>query len=150
GPISPALYGQFMEFMFQGVKEGVTAELIRNRSFEEPANAIGLSRYWERYPDDRDDDYALNFQWDSASSYPVRPTVSGEPAEHSLRVDVDRGVIESHGVFQSRIPMREGIAYNGYVWIKAEAFDGYMTAAMASDGLVGEPHAAAETGKIAG
>ena len=85
GPISPALYGQFMEFMFQGVKEGVTAEMIRNRSFEEPANAIGLSRYWERYPDDRDDDYALNFQWDSANSYPVKPTAANEPAEHSLR-----------------------------------------------------------------
>src|SRR5438128_12062737 len=49
GAISPALYGQFMEFMFEGVKGGVTAELIRNRSFEEAANAIGLSRYWERY-----------------------------------------------------------------------------------------------------
>src|SRR5436853_911230 len=82
GPISPALYGQFMEFMFQGVKEGVTAELIRNRSFEEPANAIGLSRYWERYPDDRDDDYALNFQWDSANAYPVKATAAGEAAEH--------------------------------------------------------------------
>jgi alpha-L-arabinofuranosidase len=150
GPINPALYGQFMEFMFQGVKEGVTAELIRNRSFEEPANAIGLSRYWERYPDDRDDDYALNFQWDSSNSYPVRPTVSGEPAEHSLRVDVDRGVIESHGVFQSRIPVREGIVYNGYVWIKAEAFEGNITAAMESDVLGGERYAAAEIGNIAG
>ena len=30
GPVSPALYGQFMEFMFQGVKEGVTAELMQS------------------------------------------------------------------------------------------------------------------------
>ncbi|MFL6274382.1 MAG: alpha-L-arabinofuranosidase C-terminal domain-containing protein [Blastocatellia bacterium] len=150
GPISPALYGQFMEFMFQGVKEGVTAELIRNRSFEEPANAIGLSRYWERYPDDRDDDYALNFQWDSANAYPVKASAAGEAAEHSLRVDVDRGVIESHGVFQSRIPVREGIVYNGYVWIKAEAFDGSITAALESDVLGGERYAAAEIATVAG
>jgi len=150
GPISPALYGQFMEFMFQGVKEGVTAELIRNRSFEEPTNAIGLSRYWERYPDDRDDDYALNFQWDSANAYPVKANAAGEAAEHGLRVDVDRGVIESHGVFQSRIPVREGIVYNGYVWIKAETFDGRITAALESDVLGGERYAAAEIANIAG
>src|SRR5690242_8933097 len=42
--ISPLLYGQFLEFMFEGVKRGLYAELIRNRSFEEPPNAIGLSR----------------------------------------------------------------------------------------------------------
>ena len=150
GPISPALYGQFMEFMFQGIKEGVTAELVRNRSFEEPANAIGLSRYWERYPDDRDDDYALNFQWDSNNSYPVKTAAGGEPAEHSLRVDVDRGVVESHGVFQSRIPVREGVAYNGYVWIKADTFNGSVTAALEADVLGGSAYAAADIGNIAG
>ena len=112
GPISPALYGQFMEFMFQGIKEGLTAELIRNRSFEEAASVIGLSRYWERYPDDRNDDYALNFRWDETISYPARQKAANEPAEHSLRVDVDRGVVESHGIFQSRIPVREGVAYH--------------------------------------
>ncbi len=61
GRISPLLYGQFMEFMFEGVKGGLHAELLRNRSFEEDANVIGLSRRWERYPDDRDDDYGLTF-----------------------------------------------------------------------------------------
>ncbi|MFL6285195.1 MAG: hypothetical protein ACJ74Q_18810 [Pyrinomonadaceae bacterium] len=50
--ISPLLYGQFMEFMFEGVKGGVHAELLRDRSFEEAPNAVGLPRDWERYPDD--------------------------------------------------------------------------------------------------
>src|SRR5678816_3347046 len=54
--VSPLLYGQFLEFMYEGIKGGLHAELIRNRSFEEPPNAIGLSRNWERYPDDRNDD----------------------------------------------------------------------------------------------
>src|SRR6185369_13437182 len=31
--ISPLLYGQFLEFMFEGVKGGLHAELISNRSF---------------------------------------------------------------------------------------------------------------------
>jgi len=63
--ISPLLYGQFLEFMYEGIKGGLHAELIRNRSFEEPPNAIGLSRNWERYPDDRNDDYALTFHSDN-------------------------------------------------------------------------------------
>src|SRR5437879_2723268 len=61
GQISPVLYGQFDEFMFEGVKRGLTAELIRDRSFDEAPNAIGLPRYWEREPDDRNDDHGLHF-----------------------------------------------------------------------------------------
>lgn len=150
GPISPALYGHFMEFMFEGIKEGLTAELIRNRSFEEAANAISLSRYWERYPDDRNDDYALTFRRDETISYPGKPKAANEPAEHSLRVDVDRGVIESHGIFQSRIPVREGVGYRGYVWVKAEGFDGNITLTLESDVLGGERYAAAAISNVAG
>jgi alpha-L-arabinofuranosidase len=150
GPISPALYGQFMEFMFEGIKEGLTAELVRNRSFEEPANAIGLSRYWERYPDDRNDDYALNFQWDSQISYPGNAKAANRLAEHSLRVDVDRGVVESHGIYQSRIPVRQEVAYHGYLWIRAEAFAGEIKVALESDVLGGERYAAAALSNIAG
>ena len=58
--VDPLLYGQFLEFMYEGIKSGLHAELIRNRSFEEPANVLGLSRYWEQYPDNRNDDYALS------------------------------------------------------------------------------------------
>ena len=47
---SPRLYGQFAEFMYQNIKFGLHAELLRDRGFEEPANAIGLPRYWERDP----------------------------------------------------------------------------------------------------
>jgi hypothetical protein len=75
-------------------------ELIRNRSFEEPPNAIGLSRNWERYPDDRNDDYALTFHWDDQFAYPP------QRKEHSLRVEAGNGVIERHGIYQPRIPVR--------------------------------------------
>jgi hypothetical protein len=50
GRISPLMYGQFLEFMFEGVKHGLHAELLSDRGFEEPPNAIGLSRGWNRYP----------------------------------------------------------------------------------------------------
>src|SRR5215510_15063340 len=70
--ISPLLYGQFLEFMFEGIKFGLHAELLRDRSFEESPNEIGLPRHWERYPDDRVDDYALIFAQDSSVAYPPR------------------------------------------------------------------------------
>src|SRR5262245_45375905 len=94
--ISPLLYGQFIEHMFQGVKYGLHAELLRDRSFEESPNAIGLPRYWDRYPDDREDDYALTFHWDASVSYPAKRTLevasNEKPTpEHSLRVDVGEG-----------------------------------------------------------
>src|SRR5947207_12662257 len=50
GQISPVLYGQFDEFMFEGVKRGLTDELIRDRSFDEATNAISLPRNLKREP----------------------------------------------------------------------------------------------------
>src|SRR4030095_1612241 len=83
--ISPLLYGQFLEFMYEGIKGGLHAELIRNRSFEERPNVIGLSRNWARYPDDRNDDYALTFHWDNQFAYP------SQRKEHSLRIEAGDG-----------------------------------------------------------
>ena len=125
--ISPLLYGQFMEFMFEGIKGGLHAELIRNRSFEEPANVIGLSRNWDRYPDDRNDDYALTFHWEDQFSYPPLRK------EHSLQIRAGEGVIERHGIYQSRIPIRAGVEYQGYLWARSDDYDGRVTVALESD-----------------
>src|SRR5207245_2862742 len=86
GQISPLLYGQFIEFMFEGVKFGLHAELLRNRSFEEEPGATGLSRYWERYPDDRNDDYGISFSWDAAAAVPNTARLEGAVTPHALRV----------------------------------------------------------------
>jgi len=55
--ISPQLYGHFLEFMFEGIKFGLHAELLKNRGFEEAAtvtgSVTGLPRDWEREPNDR-------------------------------------------------------------------------------------------------
>jgi alpha-N-arabinofuranosidase len=137
--ISSLLYGQFLEFMFQGIKGGLNAELIRDRSFEEPTNAIGLSRDWERYPDDRNDDYALSFVWDDQFPYPQRKT---ESKEHSLRVKAGDAVIQRHGIYQPRIPVRAGIEYHGYVWLRTADYDGRITVALESDVNMGQVYAA--------
>jgi alpha-N-arabinofuranosidase len=131
--ISPLLYGQFIEFMFEGIKRGLHAELIRNRSFEEEPGAIGISRYWERYPDDRNDDYAISFSWDAGAAYP--PTSGSERPEtrHSLRVQLRSGVVARHGVYQSRVAVRQGLEYRGYLWIRSDAFIGGITVALEAD-----------------
>src|SRR6188474_3165038 len=96
--IDARLYGQFLEFMYEGVKGGLAAELLRSRGFEEAPNAIGLSRDWERYPDDRIDDYGLSFVWDDTIALPVSlDPLDEKPAQHSLRVDAGGGIVERHG-----------------------------------------------------
>ena len=137
--ISPLLYGQFLEFMFEGIKGGLHAEVIRNRSFEEPPNVIGLSRNWDRYPDDRNDDYALSFVWDDGHAYPPQRT-----KEHSLRVNAGDGVIQRHGIYQARVPIRVGIEYRGYLWARTTDYDGRITVALESDVNIGEIYAAAD------
>src|SRR3982750_3757441 len=88
GAIDTRLYGQFLEFMYEGVKGGLSAELLRDRGFEEAPSAIGLPRHWERYPDDRNDDYGLSFIWDDTSGYPVALDFFDlKPPQHALRVD---------------------------------------------------------------
>ncbi len=118
--------------MYEGIKGGLHAELIRNRSFEEPPNATGLSRHWERYPDDRNDDYALTFHWDDQSAYPQQRKVNNVK-EHSLRVEAGDGVIERHGVYQPRVPVRADLEYRGYLWLKTTNYNGAITVALESD-----------------
>lgn len=48
GETSPTLYGQFDEFMFEGVKGGLSAELLKDRTFDGAPNARGLPRYSAR------------------------------------------------------------------------------------------------------
>lgn len=153
--ISSLLYGQFLEFMYEGIKNGLHAELIRNRSFEENPNSIGLSRYWERYPDDRNDDYALAFHWDTEVSYPQQrnlkvDTGERQTKEHSTRVDAGEGVIRRHGFYQPRIPVRSGLSYRGYIWLKTSDYSGPLTLALESDVKEGSIYASTEIRVVQG
>jgi alpha-L-arabinofuranosidase len=139
--IDPLLYGHFLEFMFEGVKGGLAAELVRDRGFDDAPNAIGLPRYWERYPDDRNDDYGLSFRWDDSVAYPIIHVHFPEiPVQRSLRVDASRGVVERRGVFQSRIPVRAGVELRGYLWIKTDGYEGPIHVALEEDIVGGRVH----------
>jgi alpha-N-arabinofuranosidase len=151
GVISPLLHGQFLEFMFEGIKSGLTAELVRDRGFDGAPNAIGLPREWNRYPDDRNDDYGLNFHWDDTVWLPAATEhFDRPPAQHALRVDARLGVIERRGMYQSRFPVRPDLTYDGYLWLKTDGYSGVVTVALESDVSGGETYAEAEIRGIAG
>jgi len=146
--ISPRLYGQFAEFMFQNIKFGLHAELLRDRGFEEAANAIGLPRFWERDPDDRNDD-AIHFGWDDSAPYPPSRSLGPSQVDHSLRIDVRGQDGQRRGIHQSNVPVRAGIEYRGSVWVRTWDFAGRMTAVLEQDRTDGETYASADVGGIA-
>jgi alpha-L-arabinofuranosidase len=147
--VSPLMYGQFLEFMFEGIKGGLSAELLRDRGFDESPNAIGLPRNWERYPDDRNDDYGLAFRWDDSVAYPASiQHFERPPNQHALRVDAGRGVVRRHGVYQARIPVRAAVAYRGYLWLKTTGYAGRVAVALEQDVVGGLTYAEAEIGDL--
>ena len=150
GHLSPLLYGQFDEFMFEGVKFGLHAEMIRDRSFEDAPNAIGLPRYWERDPDDRNDDSASHFHWDDSVSYPSSRGFTSESVEHSLRVSIDNDDGQRRGIRQGGFPVRQGLPYHGYLWLKTSGFEGHITVALEADWTGGETYTSAEIQQISG
>jgi alpha-N-arabinofuranosidase len=147
-PVSRYLHGQFIEYMFQGIKDGLDAELLHNRSFEGVADEIGLTRYWWRDPDTRNDDFRIRFKQSTEhhgppltdSDPPVERTLNG----HSLQVVITEDDGQRHGVQQRDLPVDHSKTYKGYVWLKASDFQGQVTIALES-AIVGGPSYAAHT-----
>ena len=63
----------------------------------------------------------------------TRSGSDGTTGGHSLRVDLKQGVVERHGVYQARVPIRQGIEYRGYLWMKTRTFAGAVTIALEAD-----------------
>jgi alpha-L-arabinofuranosidase len=148
GRINPHLYGQFIEFMFEGIRHGLHAELIRDRGFEEEPDASGLSRSWQRYPDDRDDDYAIAWRRDGDVAYPAARLSEGTTSGHSLRAQLKSGAVLRHGVHQPRVPVRDGLDYRGYLWMKTDGFAGAVTVALEADATGGRIYDEARLARI--
>jgi alpha-N-arabinofuranosidase len=141
--LAPTLYGQFAEFMFEDIKGGLYAELLRDRGFDEAPNALGLPRYWERDPDDRNDDGDLKFTWDASVYPPVQSDQNTLPSHHSLQVAVGRDDGQRRGIRQGSIPLRAGVEYRGYFWLKTSDYAGSVTVALEADETGGERYASA-------
>ena len=142
--LDPRLYGHFIEYMFEGIKFGLHAELLKNRGFEDAANASGLPRDWEREPNDRNDDRETTFARDADVA--LAPQTTPFPADasaHSLRLAIKARYDGPRGVRQSRIPVRAGIPYRASLWLKTADYDGGVTVALAQDREGGRVYATA-------
>ena len=148
--ISPLLYGQFIEFMYEGIKGGLHAELIRNRGLDAQPKTIELPRNWERYPDDRIDDYGISFTSESRPQDPHAARFEGSIEPTALRVQLRPAVIARHGIFQARVPVRQGIEYHGYLWIRTDAFDGDVRVTLEADMAGGRVYDEATLAKVDG
>jgi alpha-L-arabinofuranosidase len=148
--LSPTLYGQFAEFMFEDIKGGLSAELIRDRGFDEQPNALGLPRPWERDPDDRNDDGAVHFTWDSDVYLPVDGDQNTLPSQHSLRIEIQGDGGQRRGIHQGWIPVRSGLGYRGYVWLKGADYIGDVTVMLEADQTGGEQFASATLAQVTG
>ena len=148
--ISSTLYGQFAEFMFQDIKGGLFAELVRDRGFDEAPDALGLPRYWERDPDDRNDDGDMNFSWDTGIYSPVRSDPHTLAEQHSLQINVARDDGQRRGIHQGWIPIQEGLEYHGYLWLKTSDYAGNVTVTLEADETGGERYASAVINNVSG
>lgn len=148
--ISPTLYGQFAEFMFEDIKGGLSAELIRDRGFDEQPNALGLPRYWERDPDDRNDDGSFHLAWDAEVYFPAAGDQNTLPSQHSLRVDIGGDDAQRRGIRQGWIPIRSTIEYHGYLWLKTADYAGTVEVALEADQTSGEQYARAALTQVSG
>ena len=116
-PVSDLLYGQFAEFMFENIKGGMWAELLVNRGFEDTAPPPAASHYWERYPDNRN--HANGFHLDGSR---LGLSEQGYPATYENRAQLLVNTLaeqQGHGIYQARIPVRDGILYHGSAWVRA-------------------------------
>jgi alpha-N-arabinofuranosidase len=147
GSINPGFYGQFVEVMFGGVDGPLWDELLRDRGFEEAPNAIQLPRNWNREPDDRDHDPALQMTWDDSVYQPVNQTLPGAKPGHSLRFDISNNqwnLAQRRGISQAQIPIHNAVPYKGYIWLKRSDFDGFVTVALEQDRVDGQSYASVD------
>jgi len=148
-PIDPRLYGHFLEFMFEGIKSGLHAELLKNRGFEETASPAGLPRDWEREPNDRNDDREATFARDAAVAYAPQSTpFPADDSAHALRLVIKARYDGPRGVRQGRIPARRNVGYHGSFWLKTPDYDGAVTLALGQDQEGGRTYASQVIAKV--
>jgi alpha-N-arabinofuranosidase len=109
-----------------------------------------LPPYWERYPDDRIDDYGIQFALERRTTDPARASFEGSIEATALHIRLRPAVVSRHGLFQSRVPVRQGIDYRGSIWIKTDGFDGQVRIVLEADRTGGPVYADASISDVAG
>jgi alpha-N-arabinofuranosidase len=107
-PISPYVYGQFIEHQGRCIYGGIWAEMLQDRKFYYPLN----------YSNGRYEDEAQKSPWQAASTDTVI-TMDSDNAyvgEHSPRVTV--GGETPRGIMQAGLALRQGREYTGRVVLR--------------------------------
>lgn len=143
-PVSPTLYGVFLEDINCAVDGGLYAELLRNRSFEnESLRQPRRADHWEAWKAARTDRAAATLETES-------PLHENDPTY--LRFTLEEGgfaLIRNQGfggnVFRGGIPIRAGLTYDFSMWLRADEpalREGLVTVSLtdaAGSSLSGEP-----------
>jgi alpha-N-arabinofuranosidase len=77
-------------------------------------------------------------------AYPPKRPFAHEQIEHSLRVDLTVRDGQRRGIRQGGVPVREGIDYRTYVWLRTWDFEGRVTMALEQDRTGGRTYASAD------
>ncbi len=153
--VSPRMYAAFVEMMAEDVKRGLTAEMLLDRSFEQPPDYLGLPSHWRLEPDERNDNVgAIKFAPTTDEAYPKVDEATGQP-NHSLRITLAPGDITDtrRGLSEGRLSVRAGEAYRGYFWARLpekDAYTGNVRVALEEDNTDGATYAEATVSGIAG
>ena len=153
--VSPRMYAAFVEMMAEDVKWGMTAEMIHDRSFEEPVDYLGIPAAWRLEPDTRNDNGGtIQFAATTDAAYPKMNQATGKP-EHALRLNLNSASFTDDriGFSQGRISIQKDTAYHGYVWAKLpekNAYNGEIYVALEEDNTDGETYARATLAQVSG
>ena len=127
-PISPRMYAAFTEIMAEDIKRGLTAEMLLDRSFEQPPDTYGLPAHWQLEPDERNDNVGgIKFLPTTGEAYPRYDAATHEP-NHALQITITPSDVsdERRGMSQGRLSFLAERAYTGYFWAKIPLSDGYV------------------------
>jgi alpha-L-arabinofuranosidase len=125
--VSPRMYAGFVEMMAEDVKRGLTAEMLLDRSFEQPTDYLGLPAHWQLEPDERNDNVgAIKFVQTTDDAYPRMDQATNTP-NHSLKITLTPGDITDmrRGLSQGRLSVRAGESYKMYLWARLPPDQGY-------------------------
>lgn len=112
GDISPFIYGNFIEFLHDCIDRGMWAELLLNRGFEnKDTNGDGVSDPW--YPVGYNDSFI--YSMDCEEKYNSR---------YSQKIETVNHYGGFRGVAQQGLRLLKEEHYKGYIWAKAEDFEG--------------------------
>ena len=102
--------------MFEDIKYGLHAELLRDRGFEEAAERAVSRGTGSAIRTIASTTTASSFAARRWVAYPDDASPEGTTGGHSLRVELRRESSHGTGSYQARVPVRQGIDYRGYVW----------------------------------